>query len=103
MAQAALCDITPRTRIPTLLIVFCVCVLLHVDGCEFRPNRLVQTFYVPPLSLSFMNALLPLSPTLLVRGEGIAFTLSPHIMIPVVDKELSLLLGCCKSYCWDKL
>ena len=38
MAQAALCDITPRTRIPTLLIVFCVRVLLHVDGCEFRPN-----------------------------------------------------------------
>ena len=28
----------PRTRIPTLLIVFCVRVLLHVDGYEFRPK-----------------------------------------------------------------
>ena len=39
MAQAALCDITPQTRIPTLLIVFCVHVLLLVGRCEFRPNR----------------------------------------------------------------
>ena len=38
MAQAALCDITPQTRIPTLLIVFCVHVLLLVGRCEFRPN-----------------------------------------------------------------
>ena len=29
---------TPGTRIPTLLIVFCVRVLLHVDGYGFRPN-----------------------------------------------------------------
>ena len=40
MAQAALCDITPQTRIPTLLIVFCVHVLLLVGRCEFRPNYL---------------------------------------------------------------
>ena len=39
MAQAALCDITPQTRIPTLLIVFCVHVLLLVGRCEFRPNN----------------------------------------------------------------
>ena len=38
MAQAALWDITPQTRIPTLLIVFCVHVLLLVGRCEFRPN-----------------------------------------------------------------
>ena len=39
MAQAALCDITPQTRIPTLLIVFWVQVLLLVGRCEFRPNN----------------------------------------------------------------
>ena len=40
MAQAALCDITPQTRISTLLIFFCVHVLLLVGRCEFRPNHL---------------------------------------------------------------
>ena len=39
MAQAALCDITPQTRMPMLLIFFCVHVLLLVGRCEFRPNR----------------------------------------------------------------
>ena len=29
----------PQTRIPTLLIVFCVHVLLLVGRCEFRPNK----------------------------------------------------------------
>ena len=42
MAQAALCDITPHTRIPTLLIVFCVHMLLLVGRCKFRPNTSVE-------------------------------------------------------------
>ena len=46
MAQAALCDITPQTRIPTLLIFFCVHVLLLVGRCEFRPN-MMETARLP--------------------------------------------------------
>ena len=49
MAQAALCDMTPQTRIPTLLIVFCVHVVLLVGRCEFRPNDLAV--HVPPTDL----------------------------------------------------
>ena len=48
MAQAALCDITTQTRIPTLLIVFCVHVLLLVGRCEFRPNPLIMHYINPP-------------------------------------------------------
>ena len=38
MEQQPDVGVTPQTRIPTLLIVFCVHVLLLVGRCEFRPN-----------------------------------------------------------------
>ena len=66
MAQAALCDITPQTRIPTLLIAFCVHVLLLVGRCEFRPNiaRITgpQTSYRAELQPPAMLTLKPRHP-----------------------------------------
>ena len=46
--------LSPRTRIPMLLIVFCVRVRLHVDGYEFRPN-LLSAAYPPACSRLRLN------------------------------------------------
>ena len=91
MAQAALCDITPQTRIPTLLIVFCVHVLLLVGRCEFRPNPfLVGT----PLPRPFLDPFLATNPPPSWPGTPLPMTL------PAPQRQPVLAMSAC-PFAWD--